>query len=141
MLSVDFTRPIFSTDRCGLLDFAPMLEETELTAEKVRGGFVAKLRAAAPAAGTPGAQLLALLENAADTHATKVQAFFDTCAARDKKELLADVMKVNALRRDEVRELMVMEFSETLPFDDQRVASGTRLDPKTCRLTTSFVTP
>jgi hypothetical protein len=141
VLSVDFTRPIFSTDRCALLDFAPMLEEAELTAEKVRAGFVTKLRAAAPAAGTPGAQLLALLDNTADMHGTKVQAFFDACAARDKKELLTDVMKVNALRRDQARELQIMEFSETLPFDDQRVASGTRLDPRTCRLTTSFVAP
>jgi hypothetical protein len=141
VLAIDFTRPIFSDDRCGLLDFAPALDEVELTAEKVRAGFVAKLRGAAPAAGTPAAQLLALLEKTDDAHGAKVKAFFDACAARDKKELVADVLKVNSLWRNESRELQVMEFSETLPFDNLSVAHGTRLDPRTCRLTSSFVVP
>jgi hypothetical protein len=141
VLAVDFTRPIFSDDRCELLDFAPVLDEAQLTAAAVRAGFVAKLRGAAPAAGTPAAQLLALLEEPDDDHAAPVRAFFDACAARDRRDLLADVMQVSSLRRDQARRLQVMEFPETLPFDALSVPEGTRLDPRTCTLTRAFVAP
>ena len=53
----------------------------------------------------------------------------------------ADVMKVNSLWRDQPRQLQVVELAETLPIDDLRVPVGTRLDPRTCTLTSSFVVP
>jgi hypothetical protein len=143
VLVVDFTRPIFSTDRCALLDSVPDLEEKDLTPDKIRDGLAAKLREKSPAATTPAGQLLANLGNKTDAeaHNQKMQAFFTACAARPQKDFLIDAMKVNSLLRNKARELAVMEFPETLPFDSQQIASGSRLDPKTCALTTSFVAP
>jgi hypothetical protein len=141
VLMVDFTRQIFSSDRCDLLQNVPDLAEADLTPDKIRDGLVASLRARSPGATTPGGQLLASLENKTDAqaHQAKVQAFFTACQGRPQKELLADVMKVNSLLRNQARELPVMEFPESLPFDNLSTARGSRLDPKTCALTTSFV--
>jgi hypothetical protein len=142
-LVVDFTRPVFSDDRCGLLDFAPALDEKDLTPDKIRDGFIAKLQAAAPGAGTPAAVFLKNLQTKDDAsaHDAQVSAFFTACKARDSKQFLADAMQVSSLKRNQARELTVLEFPETLPVDDLDVAPGTRLDPKTCELAQAFVAP
>jgi hypothetical protein len=78
VLMVDFTRPIFSDDRCNLLAHAPELAPGDRTADSIRDGFVANLEAASPAAGTPEAELLANLTSSS-AHGAKVDAFVEAC--------------------------------------------------------------
>jgi hypothetical protein len=82
VIMVDFTRPVFSEDRCDLLEFAPDIQG-EITPEVIRAGFVANLEKAAPAEGTPAAVLLANLKNTDDTtaHKARLGAFTHACAA------------------------------------------------------------
>ncbi len=137
VLLVDFTRPIFSTDRCELLELAPDLAEADMKADKVREGFLSAL--GSPAAGTPEADLKANLSSTDEVAEGRLAAFFTACKARPKKDFLADAMKINSLRRNQTRELQVMEFEESLPSDTLSVNASSRLDPKTCQVTTSFV--
>ena len=55
VLLVDFTRPIFSDDRCELLEFAPVLASADQTPENLKLGFLQNL--GNPPAGTPAAEL------------------------------------------------------------------------------------
>ena len=133
---VDFTRPIFSDDRCGLLDAVPSIPVAELTAAKLKEGLLANLASASE--GSPEAELKKNLE-ATGGHDTVVQAYTDACAARPQKDMLTDVLKVMAVARDQARKLQVMEFPETMPDDSQSLAATSRLDPNTCTLATGFV--
>jgi hypothetical protein len=135
VLSVDFTRPIFSAERCSLLEHAPTVEAATVGPDTIRDGFVAKLTAAAPKAGTPAATLLASLKNKSDaaTHAADVDKFFAACKARPQKELLDDAVQIASMLRNKVRTLQVMEFSESLPVDSLKVSPASLLDPVTCK--------
>jgi hypothetical protein len=133
---VDFTRPIFSDDRCGLLDSVPSIPVAELTAAKLKEGLLANLASAS--AGSPEAELKKNLE-ATGGHDTVVQTFTDACTARPQKDMLTDILKVMSVARDQARQLQVMEFPETMPDDSQSLAGGSRLDPNTCTLTSTFV--
>ena len=53
VLLIDFTRSIFSDDRCDLLAFAPELSSDDATAQNIAAGFISNLEAASPAEGTP----------------------------------------------------------------------------------------
>ncbi|MFO0634990.1 MAG: hypothetical protein U0168_19270 [Nannocystaceae bacterium] len=142
VLAVDMTRPLFSADRCALLDSAPTI--TKLTTasgkaikdlpKKIRDGFAANL-AKAPT-GSAGAQLAGFLANTADTpdHGKAASDFFAACDARPEADFMADALKVISLRRNQVRELPVMEFQPTLPVDSLNVAETAHLDPATCTL-------
>lgn len=143
VLMVDFTRPVFSDDRCGLLTFAPELAAGDLNAQKVREGFIAKLEAETPADGSPGAVLLASLKNTGDAadHTAKVDAFTAACTALGSRPFLENALAVTSLNRNKARDLPVIEFEATLPIDNQSVDDGARLDPKTCQLTNQFVAP
>ena len=136
VLLVDFTRPIFSDDRCDLLDSVPSIPVAELTAAKLKEGLLANLGSAP--AGSAQAELKKNLEATGGQDAV-VQAFTDACVARPQHDMLVDILKVLSLLRDTARTRQVMEFSETMPDDNQSVPAGTRLDPNTCTLTTSFV--
>jgi hypothetical protein len=140
VLAVDFTRPVFSDDRCGLLDFAPVIAG-ELTAKKTRDGFIANLEAAAPAPGTPAATLLANLKKTGDAtaHAARVDAFLAACQALGSPQFLANALAITALNRDKARQLQLFEFEATMPVDNQRVNPGARLHPETCQLVNQFV--
>ncbi|HEU5058316.1 MAG TPA: hypothetical protein VFU21_17410 [Kofleriaceae bacterium] len=133
---VDFTRPIFSDERCGLLDAVPSIPVAELTAAKLKEGLLANLSSASE--GSPEAELKKNLE-ATGGHDTAVQAFTDACAARPQKDMLTDVLKVMSAARDRARTLQVMEFPETMPDDNQSIAAASRLDPNTCTLASGFV--
>lgn len=133
---VDFTRPIFSDDRCGLLESVPSIPVADLTAAKLKEGLLANLASAAD--GSPEAELKKNLE-ATGGHDAVVKTFTDACAARPQKDMLTDILKVLSLLRDTARTRQVMEFPETMPDDNLSVPAGTRLDPTTCTLTTSFV--
>jgi hypothetical protein len=117
VLMIDFTRPVFSDDRCDLLRFAPDAIDASAPAASVRRGFLAELRGAAMP-GTPAAQLLAHLEaTEAGTsldHETRIRAFETSCRDRAKGATIrvkagaqmvdvtafaADLMKLKSLHR------------------------------------------
>ncbi len=143
VVMVDFTRHVFSDDRCGLLTFAPKLEGADLTAEKIRSGFIANLESEGPAEGSPGAVLLANLKAAANTaaHTAKVDTFINACKALGSKPFVENALAVTALNRDKARGLQVFEFASTMPSDNQSTNSNARFHPTTCQLTNSFVAP
>ena len=140
VLMVDFTRPIFSDDRCGLLTFAPDLSGDQLTAAAVRDGFISALESESPAAGSPGATLLASLKSTSDgaEHDAKVEAFLTACKGLGSRQFLANALAITSLNRNKARELPVIETPPMLPTDNQSVDPASRLDPTTCQLTTSF---
>jgi len=136
VLSVDFTRPIFSEDRCSLLDLVPSIPASSLSGKALSDGMIREI--GTPAAGSPAAELLAQLK-ASGGWETRVSTFTAACEARPQKELLADILKVTSLLRDQARERQVIEFEESMPDDQQSVPEGTRLHPVTCAITTDFV--
>jgi hypothetical protein len=125
VLSIDMTRPVFSKTRCDLLSAAPDLKGADLTADKIRAGFIKELGSATGA----GAELLKSLQDTADaaTHQKDADAFFAACAARPKKDLLADSLLVLSHTRRALLEHKgtegagrgqgIIEFPETLPVD------------------------
>ncbi len=143
VLMVDFTRPIFSDDRCGLLTFAPDLSGADLTAAKIRDGFIANLEAESPVAGSPAATLLANLKDTADatTHTAKVDAFINACKALGSKPFMTNALTITSLNRTKARGLPVIEFGAAFPSDNLNVDPAARLHPTTCQLTNDFVAP
>jgi hypothetical protein len=137
VLHVDFTRPIYSEDRCALLQFAPQLAPEQIAPSAIKDGFIARLAGQGGAAAT----LLANLQTSGDqaAHAADVDAFMTACSARPKKDMLSDGMKwASHLRRvvKGVRDPVnggIIEFAETLPTDNLP-DSNAAFDPKTCVL-------
>ena len=131
--AVDFTTAVFSDQRCGLLKFAPEGSAT-MPLEKIRAGFVERLKAANPSPGSPEAQLLANFTNPDDEDAlnAKGRAFLDACKRRPPAEFMADVLKIVSLQRSIARKLPIFEHAELMPIDDLAVPPGTRLDPSDC---------
>jgi hypothetical protein len=142
-LMVDFTRHVFSDDRCGLLTFAPKLSGEDLTPAKIRDGFIAKLESETPAPGSPAAVFLANLKAQGDaaSHNTKVDTFINACKALGSKPFIENALKITSLNRNTARERPVFEFAPSMPQDNQSVSEGSRLDPKTCQVSTQFVAP
>jgi hypothetical protein len=143
VLMVDFTRPVFSSDRCGLLSFAPTLTSANMTAAKIRDGFIASLKDETPAAGSPAATLLKNLEAKTDAaaHDGKVDAFVAACTALGSRPFLQNAMAITSLNRKTAKAMPIMEFDSTMPTDNQTVDSDARLHPTTCALVNSFVAP
>jgi hypothetical protein len=139
ILMVDFTRPIFSDDRCDLLSKLPDTRVANLTPEKIRSAFVTGL--GTPAAGTPAAEFLTSINNNSDTmaHSARVKTFADACSALPPKTLVANALTVASLNRTIARSLPIIEFKETIASDKLIVPMGTRLDPTTCTLATRFI--
>jgi hypothetical protein len=142
--AIDFTRPIFSPTRCGLLDFAPKLDASGMTPDGIREGFKASL------SGEPaGADLLKNLEdtNDASAHGEAVAKFVAACRARPPKDVLADALRYASHLRNVARSVHastseiagqqsgqgIIEFAETLPVDDLP-DSAKKLDPIDCTL-------
>ena len=145
--SVDLTQPVFSDDRCGLLEFAPDLEGERRTAEAIRNGFIANLVAADPAEGSPAAELLNNLSNtdSSDASGAFVSACFertDTVEVGDNATevpaMLKDYMTVVSQNRRTASDMRLFEFDESMPQDTQPIEPGTRFDPVTCTLETEF---
>jgi hypothetical protein len=155
VLAVDFTRAVFSDDRCDLVNFVPNIPSDELSPESVRTAILAEL--GDPAPGTPAAELKNNLANLDDDIRARVSAFSDACNERADTEqlsftdkdgkaqtmevssMLRDFMRVVSLNRDAARNLPVIEFPMVYPSDDQNVPLGSRLSPVDCTLTTDFV--
>jgi len=85
ILMVDFTRQVFSDERCDLLEFAPDIATADRNPESIRDGFLANLSGAAD--DTAAGQLRAHLQSNADgeafNHAAIVQNFIDACEDRE----------------------------------------------------------
>jgi hypothetical protein len=133
---VDFTRHIFSEDRCGLLEFAPDLSGDDLTADNIRNGFIANL--GNPAAGSPALELLANL-NTEGGHQETADAFFAACQALEQGQALGNLYDYVSQTRREAAKMHVMEFPQTQPTDNNPDTKNLGLDPNTCELTTEFV--
>jgi hypothetical protein len=155
VLAVDMTRAVFSDDRCNLLSQVPGVPVDELNAESLRAAILDKL--GTPTEGTPEAELANNLANPRDDLGARAATFTQACNARmsDLQEIsfekdgqsqtrevpsmLIDYMKIISLNREQARRMSVFEFPQTMPSDNQGVASGTRLHPETCQITTEFV--
>jgi hypothetical protein len=140
VMNVDFTRPIFSPTRCGLLAAAPKLAAADMTPEKIRQGFLTNLRGST----APGAaQLLKNLSaNDIAAHQKDVDAFTGACKTRDKQELVNDILRYNAHLKLAAKNHRastpegsqgILEFSETFPVDDLP-DTNLAFDPATCTL-------
>ena len=149
VLLVDFTRSIFSDDRCRLLDFAPNIDAESATARTIRDGFIANLEKVAAQPGTPEGDLLRNLDNDGDDAEATAKRFTDTCRARSESRTLAngqevlavfdDYLQVVSHNRRQAAALPLFEFPETMPTDALSTPPGLRLDPNTCELTSEYV--
>lgn len=158
VLFVDFTRPVFSDDRCELLEFAPELEVDDLSADAIRDGFIKNLEDESPADGTPAGDLLRNLSADDDDLQSTVRTFTNTCSARSETEEVRfrdadgdnqtlevssaakDYMTFVAHIRGLANELQVFEFRGlTMPIDEVDEPRGLRFDPSSCELTTEYV--
>ncbi len=136
VLAVDFTRPIFSSDRCDLLQQMPTERAKDATAEELTDSVIAALAGAE--GGTPAGDLLANLE-AEGGHNDIVDAFMESCEGLTSKQRTERMMRIQSLNRTKARELHVFEFPQTLPTDNLRVNEDSRLDPTNCELTNDYV--
>ena len=143
VLMVDFTRHVFSDDRCGLLSLAPELAKEGLKADQIRDALISALENESPAAGSPGAVLLANLKDKADaaTHGQKVDAFTNACKALGSRPFVENALAITSLNRNKARQLPVFEFEATMPVDNLNTDADARLHPTTCQITNSFVAP
>jgi hypothetical protein len=141
VLMVDFTRHVFSDDRCGLATLLPEVDAADLTPDKLRAAVSAAISAESPAEGSPAAVLLANFENTEDTaaHAAKVEAFTNACKALGSRPFLENALAITSLNREKGRQMPVFEFEATMPTDNQNTNENARLHPTTCQLTNSFV--
>jgi hypothetical protein len=142
VVMVDFTRPVFSDDRCGLLTLGPRTLEN-INAQSIREAFITALSAESPAEGSPAAVLLANLQATGDgaAHDAKVTTFLDACKNLGSRPFLTNALAITSLNRDKARERPIMEFESTMPSDSQSVDPNARLHPQTCNLVNSFVAP
>lgn len=136
VLMVDFTRPIFSDDRCDLLSSAPQMSTTA-SADEVRQGFIDSLQGAAD--GTPEFELLTNLMNSGGHDAT-VDSFLDSCKALPQRDLLENAMEITSLNRRKYSQMSVFEGNRFLvPSDNLSVSDAARLHPTSCSVTSGFV--
>ena len=148
VLLVDFTRAVFSTDRCKLLDFAPELDAGDATAKKIRDGFIRNLERA----GTlpkPAADFLRNLEEDKDDARATVSKFEEKCSSRegtakvgtkDVSAVALDYLTYVHNVREQAVELQVFEFDGlTTPLTEVNKSPSTRLHPETCELTSRYV--
>ena len=152
---VDFTRPVFSDDRCGLLEeFAPNVANTALSPQAVRNGFINELvdRGVNPTDGTPAAELLNNLVRENDDHAATVRTFHEACSGLvndvhpDTGEpfFLGNVIRTMSLQRQQARRdhFVFAEIRQTMPVDNLNMLSsrpGLRLHPTNCTDSDEFV--
>jgi hypothetical protein len=143
VLMVDFTRPVLSDDRCGLLTLVPDLKPADRKVANIRDAIIDALKAESPAAGSPAATLLANLEaNKAGTpknHSDTLQKYSTACSARNAQEVLRDALKLRSMQKQVtfsndgsldtqagagLHPFSVFEFEATMPADNVSVTSS-----------------
>lgn len=148
VLLVDFTRAVFSTDRCNLLEFAPDLEGRDATVDRIRAGFIENLKKADDLSGAAKDFLRNLEQDEDDARAT-VKRFAEACSRREGTTKVGDT-EVSAVAldyltyvlnvREQAVELPVFEFDGlTTPLTEIGKSPATRLHPDTCELTNRYV--
>ena len=153
---VDFTREVFSTDRCGLLRYARELSREDISPEGITDGFIAELQKD----DNRSAAAQELLDNLTKgTVDGAVQTFVRACKQRGEETvdiefedgnqtrtatvpaLLPDYIEVMSRNRDLGRALEVFETRinpSALPDDKLSPPPGVRLHPVHCTRTTEF---
>jgi hypothetical protein len=103
VLAIDFTTPVFSRDRAGLIRYVP---DRAKKADDLRRQLIAALEKA-PAADKAASELLTNLTDPKRTaafHREKAEAYLTACRkAGPSREVLVDWLKVAAQRRQEIR--------------------------------------
>jgi hypothetical protein len=141
VLSIDFTRPLYSPTRCGMLDAMPDVAPADLQFDKVKAAVIAKLE------GTQDPALAKLLANLKDpndaaAHDFEVKKFVTACADRAKADGPAyamDLLKYASHLRKAAKRAVnatnggITEFEETLPADNLPEPTA-GFDPVTCKL-------
>lgn len=142
VLAVDFTRPLWSTARCGLLDHVPAdLKGTDVNAADIKQAMITSLEATENRTAYEDAFLTNLqTEEDTQAHKDQVDGFFTACDERDKAEFMLDVLRyasvVNAHFLDHSVSSL-FEFPGTLAQTELSVSEDAFLDPETCVLTDS----
>ena len=132
VLGVDMTRPVFSSERCKLVELIEDLPAKQRTPKAIRESMLATMKSDA-ARSRPGAsELAANLEDPAAVQA-KARAFIEACSKRPSTELARDLVRDVSRRRRAARKHPVIELPEMLPVDDYPDTDEGRLDPVTCR--------
>jgi hypothetical protein len=144
ILSIDFTRPIYSPTRCALLDQVPDLAPADMQFDKVRTALVTAFDGQQDPLAV---ELVASLKDEGDAanHDFAVKQFLSACAARGKSEpaaYAADLVRWGSHLRKAAKRARneqnggIIEFAETLPDDDLPEPS-TGFDRATCKLPAS----
>jgi hypothetical protein len=143
VMMVDFTHGMFSAPRCDVLKrIAPKLDAANAPKNDPAGLKTAiKKVLAQPPAGSADQALLTNLDRSASDFEGDVATFLNACAARaadasQKAAYAKDMQSILSVQRNLGRQLVVFEFSESMPTDDLRLPPSTHLDPKTCKLVT-----
>jgi hypothetical protein len=151
IMMVDFTRPVFSSDRCDLLSFVPDLAPADRKPAKIRDTLIENLRKVKVESGTPGAQLLAHLEanktGKPFDHKLTLETYNLACSNdRSFKDLVRDALKLRSLQRKLAyrfdgaldsasgtgfHPFAVFEFQQTMPTDDIVVTKSAAVDSPT----------
>jgi hypothetical protein len=131
VLFVDFTRPIYSSDRCGLLERGPAtLADGEMNPQGIKAAWKKALDGATDGVAK---QFLASLTDESDAakHNADVAAFVAACDARqDKPQLMRDIVQWASHLRKAVTNVRnanggIIEFpGATLPLDSLPEPAG-----------------
>jgi hypothetical protein len=143
VMMVDFTRGVFSDDRCSLLDLIPDVAPASRKGAKLKDAIRDAVKASKPKAGSPAAQFLANLEatkaNKPIDYQAIIQKYTAACQGRPATEMLRDALKLRSLQRkiafggdgevDEVggtgnHPYLVFEFEETMAADQVRITAN-----------------
>ncbi len=136
VLMVDFTRPIFSARRCGLLE-GRLTKRAPPTTTRTAGEIGKAIGAAlaGASAASAEAELAAALAESPPSVTARVKALVAACNARshatDSRPFLESFQAALSQKHNRARQVQVFEFSATMPGDDMVVALDAHFDPVT----------
>ena len=136
ILSVDFTRPVFSKARCALLDHVPDVPAPDRKVATIRTALIAAMKAE-PKDNEAAATLLAALDGTSPP-TDRLTTFINACKSRRPKDLAVDLLEDITRRRTQARKLPIIELPEMLPTTDLPAPEEGALDPKTCQFRESL---
>lgn len=142
ILSVDFTRPVFSDPRCQLLSLVPEESEAPIGLTSVHE----ELEAVIPELGDfspAGRDLAAHLETPGTLLEAdkRVEEFIEECEAKEPGELLEALFEVVLANRVSFREFALVESPALFPraTGDSTRELDVRLDPSNCDLAVGYI--
>lgn len=156
---IDFTRSLYSEERCDLLSIAEKVsaDAVEGGGEKIRDGMIEVLSAQDSLSPAEN-DLLTLLQEENTDSSRFVTPFVDACDSRtgrgDTGDMLEDYLEYEAQVRKRAADREAGEPGDdpsfmqfrfpgvngfTMPIDDQPTQAGFRFHPQTCETTTDYV--